>query len=89
MNEAPLIASALDPHYHQLKFLTDSQHSLVYAVVKEKVAEMFPQSEESMDTGGTTDSEAVPKRRKLQTVYSGGQEMFITIPHCPNSVGLS
>ena len=59
INEPPLIASALDPHYHQLKFLSDSQRSLVYAVIKEKVAEMLPETAESEETTGTT--EDVPK----------------------------
>ena len=67
INEPPLIASALDPHYHQLKFLSDSQRSLVYAVIKEKVAEMLPETAESEETTGTT--EDVPKKEESAMVF--------------------
>ena len=70
INEPSLIASALDPHYHQLKFLSDSQRSLVYAVIKEKVAEMLPGTAESEETTGTT--EDVPKKRRECTgIFTG------------------
>ena len=36
-DKAPVIAAAIDPHYHHLAFLSDRQGSLVHEAVKEKV----------------------------------------------------
>ena len=41
-----MIAAVTDPHYHQLKFLSDSLRSQVYLVVKEKIVELCPENEE-------------------------------------------
>ena len=70
MNEAPQKVLAVDPHYHQLKFLIDSQCSHVYVIVKDKVAEVLPQSEESADIAATTDLEAVPKKGKCNGIHT-------------------
>ena len=67
---SPLKVLAVDPHYHQLKILLDSQCLHVYAVVKDKVAEVLPQSKESVDTAGTTDLEAVSKKGKCNGIHA-------------------
>ena len=67
VNEPPLITSTVDPHHHQLKFLSDSQRSLVYAVVKEKVAELLPERADSLETAQSTD--AVPKKKQSAMAF--------------------
>ena len=37
---APVLAAALDPHYHQLKFLSAAQRSIAYTALKEKVKKL-------------------------------------------------
>lgn len=37
----PLLAAAVDPHYHQLKFVSERQRSLVYATLKGKVDDIL------------------------------------------------
>ena len=65
VNKPPLIASAIDPHYHQLKFLTDTQRSLVYEAIKEKFAEMFPEISDSEDIQETLSQ----KGRKMLWIF--------------------
>ena len=42
---AAVLASALDPYYHQLKFLSDSQRFIAYIALKEKVKAIQIRSE--------------------------------------------
>ena len=37
VDKAPVLAAAVYPHYHHLKFLCDRQRSLVHEAVKERV----------------------------------------------------
>lgn len=40
VDKPPLLAAAVDPHYHQLKFVSERQRPLLYAGLKEKVDEI-------------------------------------------------
>ena len=40
VEKPPLLAAAVDPHYHQLKFVNERQGPLVHAALKEKVDEV-------------------------------------------------
>ena len=40
VDKPPLLAAVVDPHYHQLKFVSERQRPLVYAALKEKVDEI-------------------------------------------------
>ena len=41
VDKPALLAAAVDPHYHQLKFMSERQQPLVYAALKDKVDEML------------------------------------------------
>ena len=60
------VAAAIDPHYHQLKFLSDRQCSLVYGAVKEKVEVIHSQAE----TNVTENAEPSPKKKKTESALS-------------------
>ena len=61
VDSAPLVAAAIDHHYHHLKFLSDIQHSLVHEAVKERVKAI--RSQEKNNDSATT-PETGPKKKE-------------------------
>ena len=80
VGNAPLVTAALDPHYHQLRTLSDRHRSLVHRALKEKLEAIHSQ-EESQKTAETEEREPAPKKRKSAmsgedetTAVPGGEE---------------
>ena len=62
-DNAPLLAAAIDPKYHQLNILSDTQHSIIHDALKEK-AEMM------LSPDDTEDIEPASKKKKPETALS-------------------
>ena len=52
--KAPVLAAALDPCYHQLKFLSDDQRSRTHMVLKEKVQKIYQDREKPQEQQNET-----------------------------------
>ena len=79
VGNAPLVAAALDPHYHQLRSLSDRQRSLVHRALKEKVEAIHSQ-EESQKTAETEEREPAPKKRKSAMSFLLGEDETAAVP---------
>lgn len=53
-----MIAAVTDPHYHQLRFLPEILRQHVYSVVKKRISELCPETEEHSVTTEEADQEA-------------------------------
>ena len=62
--KAPLLAAAIDPHYHHLKFLTPAQCSVIHSSLREKVEAQISTDDVQADGGPP------PNKRKKETALS-------------------
>ena len=49
IDKPPIIATAVDPCYHQLQCFSNGQRALIYETVKEKLEEMTPNTTEGAE----------------------------------------
>lgn len=69
-DKVPILASALDPRYLHLSFLTVRQHSIAIGVLKEKCKEIFPEKSTHTDENNEASDQEPLSKKKTETALS-------------------